>query len=113
MEAFGSGNVFADLGVPNPDEHLKKSRVVAAIAAAIRERGLTHSAAATAMGIPDNDLAKILRGQFRDQTLERISGALTALPAPELATTQRVFDQWRVSGAFAGRSANAGRARDQ
>jgi hypothetical protein len=50
MEAFGSGNVFADLGIPDPDEHLKKSRVVEAIAALVRERGLTHSAAAAAMG---------------------------------------------------------------
>ena len=47
----GSGNVFADLGLPNPEERLAKAQLAYAISRVIRERGLTQRAAARLMGI--------------------------------------------------------------
>ncbi|MGH7248147.1 MAG: helix-turn-helix domain-containing protein, partial [Pseudomonadota bacterium] len=47
----GSGNVFADLGLPNPEERLAKAELALAISRAIKERGLTQREAAALMGI--------------------------------------------------------------
>lgn len=41
-----SGNVFADLGLPEPEELLAKAALVRQISAAISERGLTQAQAA-------------------------------------------------------------------
>jgi predicted XRE-type DNA-binding protein len=46
-----SGNVFADLGLPNADEHLIKAGLVVKIDVTIRERALSQAAAAKVMGI--------------------------------------------------------------
>lgn len=59
-----SGNVFADLGLPNSAERLVKSRLAAALQRSIEEMGLTQTAAAARTGIPQPKLSKILRGRF-------------------------------------------------
>lgn len=46
-----SGNVFADLGLPNPEERLAKSGLAIRIAAAIRARRLTQAGAARILKI--------------------------------------------------------------
>lgn len=47
----GSGNVFADLGLPDADKLKIKSGLTVEIARAIRERGLTQAEAAGRMGL--------------------------------------------------------------
>jgi predicted XRE-type DNA-binding protein len=47
----GSGNVFADLGLPDAGEHLIKAGLVVKIDRTIRQRHLTQAAAAQLMGI--------------------------------------------------------------
>jgi predicted XRE-type DNA-binding protein len=47
----GSGNVFADLGLPDAGEHLIKAGLVVQIDRTIRRRHLTQAAAAQLMGI--------------------------------------------------------------
>ncbi len=42
----GSGNVFADLGLPNPEERLLKANIVNELHRLIKERGLTQVKAA-------------------------------------------------------------------
>ena len=79
LVAFGSGNVFADLGVPNPEEHLAKSRLVAKISAVIRERGLTQAQAADLTGIPQPKISGLMRGQFRDFSSDRLCRMLNKL----------------------------------
>jgi predicted XRE-type DNA-binding protein len=59
-----SGNVFADLGLPNSEERLVKSKLAAALQRSIEEMGLTQTAAAALTGIPQPKLSKILRGRF-------------------------------------------------
>lgn len=75
----GSGNVFADLGLPNPEERLAKAQLAYAIAQAIQERGLTQREAAALMGIDQPKVSHILRGRLADFSTDRLLGFLTGL----------------------------------
>ncbi len=77
--AFGSGNVFADLGAPNPEQHLAKARLVSKISAVIRERNLTQAEAAELTGIPQPKISSLMRGQFRDFSADRLCRMLNKL----------------------------------
>lgn len=61
---MSSGNVFADLGLPNPEQLLVKAKLAAALQRSMTEMGLTQTAAAALTGIPQPKLSKILRGRF-------------------------------------------------
>jgi Uncharacterized conserved small protein len=75
----GSGNVFADLGLPNPEERLAKAQLAYAIQKAIDERGLTQREAAILMGIDQPKVSHILRGRLADFSTERLMNFLTGL----------------------------------
>lgn len=70
--ARGSGNVFRDLGFPDADDHLLKAELVMRLTALIKLRKLTQSAAAEILGIGQPDLSKILKGDFRQVSVERL-----------------------------------------
>lgn len=74
-----SGNVFADLGVANPEEHKLKAELVHKLAEVMKARGLNQTATAKRAGISQPDLSKILRGRFRDVSVARLMRALTLL----------------------------------
>lgn len=59
-----SGNVFADLGLKNPEEHLAKSRLAIAIAHRLAARKLTQVASAKLLGIDQPKVSKLLRGDL-------------------------------------------------
>ena len=59
-----SGNVFADLGLSDPEGRLVKSKLAAALQRSMGELGLTQTAASARMGMPQPKLSKILRGRF-------------------------------------------------
>jgi predicted XRE-type DNA-binding protein len=67
-----SGNVFADLGLPDPDLLLAKAELAIAITTLIRERGLTQSAAARLLGVHQSRISAITRGRLDDFSLERL-----------------------------------------
>jgi predicted XRE-type DNA-binding protein len=75
----GSGNVFADLGRPEAETHLLKAELVARIDQIIRERRLTQARAAELLGISQPDVSRLLRGTFRDYSIERLLRLLTSL----------------------------------
>ena len=75
----GSGNVFADLGRPEAETHLLKAELVARIDQIIRERRLTQARAAELLGISQPDVSRLLRGNFRDYSVERLLRLLTSL----------------------------------
>lgn len=56
-----SGNVFKDIGVANPEQHLLKAKVVHFLGKLIEHSGLTQTAAAGRIGIKQPDLSKVLR----------------------------------------------------
>jgi len=74
-----SGNVFADLGLAEADEHLIKAGLVVKIDRTIRQRRLTQAAAAELMGIDQPKVSAMLAGQFRGYSVERLMRFLVAL----------------------------------
>lgn len=76
---IGSGNIFADLGLPDAETHLLKAALVVELKRLIRARKLTQVAAAERIGIKQPDLSNILRGQVRGCSVERLMRFLTAL----------------------------------
>ena len=75
---IGSGNIFADLGLPNAEEHLLKASLVVQLHRFIKARKLTQVAAAKLIGIKQPDLSNILRGHYQGFSLERLMRMLTA-----------------------------------
>lgn len=76
---LSSGNVFADLGLADAEEHLIKAGLVAKIDRILRQRRLTQTAAAEAMGIDQPKVSAMLAGQFRGYSVERLMRFLVAL----------------------------------
>jgi predicted XRE-type DNA-binding protein len=75
----GSGNVFADIGLPNAEEHLLKAELVSRVDDLIKERKLTQAAAGQLLGVGQPDLSKILRGHFQEISVARLLRFLLAL----------------------------------
>ena len=76
---LGSRNVFKDLGVPNAEEHLAKAQLVFKIGTIMKERRLKQVQAAELLGIRQPDVSKMLRGEFRQFSVERLLRFLVAL----------------------------------
>ncbi len=74
-----TGNVFADLGLPDAGEHLIKAGLVIRIGRIIRQRKLTQAAAAQLMGIDQPKVSAMLSGRFRGYSVERLMRFLVAL----------------------------------
>lgn len=74
-----SGNVFADIGLPNAEEHLLKAQLVSRLQDLIKARKLTQVEAGRLLGLGQPDLSKILRGHFRDVSVARLLRFLMAL----------------------------------
>ena len=75
----GSGNVFADLGHPDAEARLLKANLVTRIDKIIRQRGLKQVEAAKLLGLSQPDISRLLRGSFREYSVERLLRLLTAL----------------------------------
>ena len=96
----GSGNVFRDLGVKNPEEAMMKAKLALVITTLIQDLHLTQSAVAAKLGIDQPKVSLILRGRLREFSIERLFrfvGALeqditiTIRPRPRNAKGQRVI----------------------
>ena len=74
-----SGNVFADIGLPNAGDHLVKATLVMKIERLMRERKLKQAEAADILGVRQPDVSKMLRGDFRQFSVERLMRFLVAL----------------------------------
>lgn len=66
----GCGNVFKDLGLPNPEERLAKTRLVFIINNIITERGLRLGKAAKILGISKSKLSVLLKGRLVDFSVD-------------------------------------------
>ena len=74
-----SGNIFADIGVPNAAEHGVKADIVLLIAALIERQHLSQSDVSKLIKLAQPDVSKLLRGHFSGYSLERLFGYLNAL----------------------------------
>ena len=75
----GSGNVFKDLGFPNPEEELMKVRFAAIIYNIITKRGFKQSEAAKILGISKNELSTLMKGRLADCSLDHLLSLLGKL----------------------------------
>lgn len=75
----GSGNVFADLGLPNPEQQLIKARLTFQIYRIIKQRGLTQSQAAAALGIRQPHVSPLMRNRAGSFSVGRLLEFLTHL----------------------------------
>ncbi len=74
-----SGNVFADMGLPEPEEELTKAQLASHIRQAIKRRRLTQVAAAAVMGVDQPKVSALLNGRLANFPSERLMRLLTAL----------------------------------
>jgi predicted XRE-type DNA-binding protein len=74
-----SGNVFADLGLPDADELDTKARLGAAICRIVERRNLTQTEIAAALGINQPKVSALLHYKLEGFSVERLMRFLTAL----------------------------------
>jgi len=74
-----SRNVFKDIGVRDPEEHLVKAQLVFKIDTIMKKRRLKQVEAAELFGVRQPDISKMLRGEFRQFSVERLLRFLVAL----------------------------------
>ena len=67
-----SGNVFADLNLPNPEERLVKATIALSIGELIEKRGLTQEEAGTILGLPQPSVSNLVRGKLEKFTIDRL-----------------------------------------
>jgi predicted XRE-type DNA-binding protein len=75
----GSGNVFRDLGFPNPEREHLKARLTLEIYRLIKDRGLTQTEAGQILGIQQPHVSGLMRGQSGNFSVERLMDFLTSL----------------------------------
>lgn len=74
-----SGNVFADLGLPHPEQELLKARLTLRIYRLIKERGITQARAGEILGIKQPHVSALMRNRSGIFSVERLMDFLTAL----------------------------------
>jgi len=75
---MGSGNIFADIGLPDADTHLLKAQIVSEIYRLASARKFTQAQAGKRMGISQPEVSRLFKGHFREYSIERLMGFLTA-----------------------------------
>lgn len=74
-----SGNVFADLGLSNPEERLAKADLAIQINTLIEQKKLTQKAAAQLLDIDQPKVSDLSRGRLAGFSLERLFRFLNIL----------------------------------
>ena len=75
----GSGNVFADLGLPNPEQELLKAQLSLQIYRIIKQRGLTQAQAAGVLGIKQPHVSALMRNRAGNFSVGRLMEFLNRL----------------------------------
>jgi predicted XRE-type DNA-binding protein len=74
-----SGNVFADLGLPNPKQELTKAELTIQLYRIIKQRGMTQAEAGLALGIKQPHVSLLMRNRAGSFSVGRLMEFLTAL----------------------------------
>ncbi len=74
-----TGNVFADLGLANPEQELLKAQLTLQIYKTIKSRNLTQSDAGAILGIKQPHVSSLMRGRSGTFSVERLMDFLRAL----------------------------------
>lgn len=73
-----SGNIFADLGLPDASTHYLKAQIVAELYRLTGARKLSQTKAGALMGISQPEVSRLFKGHFREYSVERLMNFLTA-----------------------------------
>jgi len=74
----GSGNIFADLGLPDAGTHFLKAQIVSEIYRLTNERKLTQGEVGKLLGISQPEISRMFKGNFREYSIDRLMGFLTS-----------------------------------
>lgn len=74
-----SGNVFADLGLPNPEKDLEKSKLIGEINSVIKERGLRPIQVSGLLEIFPSRVLELIDGKISKFTLEELIDMLNKI----------------------------------
>ncbi len=88
-----SGNVFADLRIPNPEQYLAKAELAAKILRIVQRRRLTQTSAAGLLGISQPKVSALLNGRLDGFSTERLFRFLNALGCDVRITVSRPHPQ--------------------
>ncbi len=75
----GSGNVYADLGLPDAEKLQIKTGLVVEIRKAMRRLNLTQQEAAKRMGITQPKVSDMMRGDFSNLSERKLMDCLSRL----------------------------------
>lgn len=76
---LSSGNIFADLGFPDAEEHLLKAELMVRIEQLIEKKGWTQAQAAERMKLDQPKVSRLRRGHFRGFSVDRLLTILNRL----------------------------------
>ncbi len=74
-----SGNIFADLGVSNPEEAMARAQLLRRIKAIIAESSMTQTEVARVLGVDQPQVSKLVNGKLSVFSMDRLIHFLTAL----------------------------------
>jgi len=74
----GSGNVFADLALPDAETHFLKAQIVSEVYRLSNARKLSQAKTGTILGISQPEVSRLFKGNFREYSVERLMEFLTA-----------------------------------
>jgi len=97
----GSGNVFADLNLPEPDVALRKAELAVRLSQEIEARNLTQKQAGEILGISQGNVSDIVRGRVRGFSVDRLMGFLTRFKLDVDIAISEVKDPDRSVGRIA------------
>lgn len=75
----GSGNIFADLGLPNPEQELLKARLTLQIYKILKDSGMTQAEIAKILGVQQPQVSLLMRNRAGNFSVGRLMEFLLAL----------------------------------
>lgn len=75
----GSGNIFADLGLPNPEQELLKAQLTLQIYSILKDSGMTQVEIAKILGVQQPQVSLLMRNRAGNFSIGRLMEFLTAL----------------------------------
>ena len=75
----GSGNVFADLGLPDASTELVKAQLTLQLAKHLKKLGLTQTAAALRLGVSQPDVSRLMKSRPTGFSTDRLLAMLNSL----------------------------------
>src|SRR5208282_55618 len=75
----GGGNIFTDLGLPNPEQELLKAQLTLQIYAILKDSGMTQAEMAKILGVRQPQVSLLMRNRAGNFSIGRLMEFLTAL----------------------------------